>query len=57
MSETEFIKVTNRDIYQEIVEIKETLNSMKRRVSMAYWISSTSLSLSLLIVGFMLSKT
>jgi len=40
-----FVKVTNQDIYTEIVELRKSFDAIKSKVKLNTWIASTALSL------------
>lgn len=40
-----FVKVTNQEIYAEIVELRKSFDSIKSKVKLNTWIASTALSL------------
>ena len=52
-----FIKVTNQDIYSEILALREDFNKIKSKVKVNTWIASTALSLTVgALLGFILSQ-
>jgi hypothetical protein len=59
-----FIKITNEDIFHKIENIEfkidknisSRLARLDKRVSMAVWVSSTALTLSLLIIGVLVNS-
>jgi len=49
-----FIRITNKVIYDEIIGLKDYVKSLNGRISVNRWIGTTALSISLLILGFLL---
>jgi hypothetical protein len=50
-----FYKVTNKEIYEEILNIQKMMGRIENRVRLSFWIATTSLTISLLIVGCLIS--
>ena len=51
MTET-FYKITNKEIYKEIIELKQLVKETNGKVKLNRWIATTALSLSFLVVGY-----
>lgn len=49
-----FIEITNKDIYQKLINIEAGQNKLNKKVAICFWISSTALTMSLFIMGFLL---
>jgi len=48
-----FIEISNNEIYEELLNIKNNLNCMKTKIKLNTWLSSTALSLVIgLTIGF-----
>ncbi len=46
-----FVRITNQDIYKEILIIKEHVIKTNGKVKLNRWIATTALTISLLIIG------
>ena len=47
---TTFIKITNKMIYDEIVELKDHVKETNGKVKLNRWIATTSISIGLLMI-------
>ena len=52
MSET-FIKITNKMIYDEIIEMKEHVKDTNGKVKLNKWLASTALTLTVMVIGLL----
>ena len=52
MPKTTFYKVTNQEIYKEILELKRLVKETNGKVKLNRWIATTALSMSFLMVGY-----
>lgn len=52
--EATFKVITNDDIFAEVRSLHVKFDTLARKVSVNRWIGTTALSISLLLVGFML---
>ena len=46
-----FVKITNQDIYKEILIIKEHVIRTNGKVKLNRWIATTALTIALLMIG------
>ena len=49
------IKITNKTIYDEIVELKEHVIKTNGKVKLNKWIATTALSLTVIVIGLLMS--
>ena len=54
MTET-FYKITNQEIYKEILELKKLVRETNGKVRLNKWIATTALSISFMVVGYCLA--
>ena len=47
----EFIKITNKDIYDKIIHIEDKLNGIKIKTSIAIWASGIAITLSCIAIA------
>jgi hypothetical protein len=50
-NEQGFFKITNKDIYCEILELKKDLSLINSKVRTNAWIATTAITLSILAMG------
>ena len=50
-----FYRVTNQEIYKEILELKRLVKETNGKVKLNRWIATTSLSFSFLLIGYALA--
>lgn len=48
---TTFIKITNRDIYDKLIEIENNVQKTNGKVKLNKWIATTALSLIIIYIG------
>lgn len=51
-----FYRITNKEIYQKLVEIERQIRLTNGKVKLNRWIATTALSLGCLGIGFCLSN-
>ena len=49
-----FVRITNQDIYDKLVDIERHVMSTNGKVKLNRWIATTALTISLLVVGLKL---
>ena len=54
MSEECFVKITNKDIYKKLCDIGDNQTKQTRKIAICFWISSTALTISLILMGVLL---
>ena len=56
MMETDcFYKITNKELYEKLIEIEKQVRSINGKVKLNRWIATTSLSLVCLVLGFVVA--
>lgn len=50
------VKVTTKEIYEKLMAIENLVIKINGRVSLNRWIATTALTLSILLLGFLLSQ-
>jgi len=51
-----FYKITNQEIYNKLIEIEKEIKNIKSYGKVNRWISTTSLSLTFLLIGYCLAS-
>ena len=54
MIDNTFVKITNKDIYNELVNFGKEFGKTKTQIKLNTWIATTALTLGLFIVGVIL---
>jgi len=51
-----FVKITNKDIYDKLLEIEEHVVRTNGKVKLNRWIATTAITLAMLAIGFALKS-
>lgn len=53
LNNTTFIRITNKDIYQKLIDVETHVVKMGGKVKLNRWIGATALTIALLGMGYM----
>ena len=56
MGKKTFVNVTNQDIYNQIITLQEKVDGLTGKVSVIKWMAGTSLTLVIVVIGWLVGK-
>lgn len=56
MGKKTFVNVTNQDIYNQIITLQEKVDGLTGKVSVIKWMAATSLTLVIVVIGWLVGK-
>jgi len=57
MADKTFIKITNRNIYEKLIEVEKHVKNTNGKVKLNKWIATTALTICLIIIGWVATIT